>query len=79
MPFIMWRGNLATAVCLCRYVKRKRREVNDGRKKARRVWRGAGGEPGERARRGLLDTGTVVISEQSTRRTEQHVDSDRRI
>lgn len=40
-------------------------------KDVERGWRGAG-----RARRGLEDTGTMVISEQTTRRTTQRVGSD---
>lgn len=65
MPLIMWKGRLATAVCLCRYSKGRLE------RKGRRKWRGGGGELAERAKRGLKDAGTAVISEQTSPRTER--------
>lgn len=65
MPLIMWKGRLATAVCLCRYGKGRLE------RKGRKKWRGGGGELAERAKRGLKDAGAVVISEQTSPRTER--------
>lgn len=70
MPLLMWQGNLATAVCLCRYVKRRLREVNDGRK-GRRMRRGDRGSLLRQCGVGWGHPETMVISEQTTRRTEQ--------
>lgn len=70
-PLIMWQGSLATSVCLCRHVTRTLERKGCGE--------GVGMELAERARRRLEDTGTMVIREQTVRRTKLHVDSDCRI